>query len=57
MSTYLLHFPYSSDQPLCVVNDKEQADKLAALINVGRQGTEAPDVEVLELAVVDPRLN
>jgi hypothetical protein len=55
--TYLLHFPYGSDLPLCVVNNREQAEKLAELINRARQGTDAPVCEVQEIAVVDPRLS
>jgi len=55
--TYLLYFPYGSDLPLCVVNTREQAEKLADLINRARQGTDAPVCEVLEVEVVDPRLS
>lgn len=54
--TYLLWFPYGG-QPIGVVNDKEQADKLAEIINRGRLGTDAPQVEVLEIDVLDPRLS
>lgn len=53
--TYLLHFPYGapSDVPIGVVNNQDDARALADMINLGRTGTEAPEVVVLEIPVIN----
>ena len=54
--TYLIWFPYQGGV-VGVVNEKEQAERLARLINTARTGTDAPVAEVLAIPVIDLRLN
>jgi hypothetical protein len=49
--TYLIWFPYQG-VVIGALNDKDVAVKMAAMINTGRAGTDAPEAEVAEIPVL-----
>jgi hypothetical protein len=54
---YVIWFPFGNARILCGFKDSGKAESLLTLINMGREGTDAPMAEIFNVPVVVPVLD